>query len=69
MLTARLTKIEPLPKARLCYAHASVTDPDRPAFHQWLMGIGFMDAEDSEGKYDALWDLAKVLTRLNIEVA
>ena len=59
---ARLHKISCNPHTRICYADAMTANG------AIISGMGFASDGDPTGKYDAMWDLAKVLTRLKVEL-
>lgn len=62
MRTARLVRIEWSPWNRLCYADALLSDGS------YAHGIGFAEEDDPSAKYQAMWDLVRVLNILNVEV-
>lgn len=63
-LTARLVRIDGPNENNITYADARLSDGGK------VSGIGWSleDPEDPTGKYCALWNLARRLTKLGVEV-
>ena len=61
-VTATLVHISVNRKARVAYATAILSTGAK------LSGIGLVSRDDPTGKYDALWDLALICSKFDIEV-